>query len=157
MQTQGGIEFDLAESFGFGVKNSSARDFDLHHFFKAQRLGTELDVVIDPLAPPTDFEFDRKERAVGPLFDDVALAVEPEVFGPNREGAQEGDAFGDLIAGKVGVFVSDIPALRVGIGRANPLDHFQRRPPGTVEKVVYEGKGERLSLELKTLQFELIA
>ena len=67
-------EYHLAATFAFGMEHCPARNRDIEHFLKAERLGTELGVVILELASFAFFIFHREEGAVGVPFDYVTLA-----------------------------------------------------------------------------------
>ena len=82
----------------------------------------------------------------GMNLDDVAFAVQAEAFGPDGQGAQEGDALDDIVAGEIRVLVDDIAAVGVLVGGAPALDDLQRRPARAVEVVVEEREGQCLPL-----------
>jgi hypothetical protein len=70
------------------------------------------------------------------------LPFKAEPFGPDRQRAQQRDAFGDFVPGQIGVFVDEVAALGVLIEFGTPaLDDFQRRPARAVEKIVEQRDG----------------
>ena len=77
-------------------------------------------------------------------FHNVALAGESETFRPDRERAQQGNALGDFIAGKVGVLVREVAADGVLVFLAMTFDRLQRRAPRAVEEVVEETQWNRI-------------
>lgn len=68
----------------------------------------------------------RRRYAVD--FHDIAFAVQAKAFGPDGQGAQQGHAFGDFVAGHIGVFVDEVAAQGMMVVFKNALDVDQRRP-----------------------------
>ena len=133
-------ELHLAPPFARRVKDGPALHGTREHFFEAKRLGAKLHVVILELPPLALLIFHRDERSAGMLLDDVALPAEPEPLGPDRERAEQRDAFGELVAGQVRVLVREIADERVDIRPPQPLDDLQPRPPIAEEEVVEQAE-----------------
>jgi hypothetical protein len=144
--TQFRSEFRFAPAFAVRMENRATRYGAAKHFLQTKRLGAKLRVVIFPLAPFAQFEFHWKQRAVGMLLHDVALAVQAQSFGPHRQRAQQRHAFGDFIAGQIRVFVDNVAALGVLIEFTPALDDFQRRPTRTIKKIVEQAQRQQFQV-----------
>ncbi len=145
MSKLGGKE-DFASSLAIDVEDGTARNGGVEHFLEAKGLGTELGVVVFPFAAFAELELDGKDGAVGVFFDDVALAGEGEALRPDRESAEEGNAFDDFVAGEVGVFVDDVAAFGVLVCLAPALKDFEGGAARAIEIVVDEREREALRL-----------
>ena len=128
------------------MEDGTARYGGAEHFFQAEGLGAELSIVVLPLATFAELELDRNKLLILMLFHDVALAIQAEPFGPDRQRAQERESLDDVIARQVRVLVDDVTTVGVLIGRAPALDELQCRPARAVEVVVEEREGDHLSL-----------
>jgi len=140
-----GGEHYFTTPFAFGVEDGAAWDRDAKHLFQTKCLGAELSVVVFPLPTLAEFEFDGKQRTVGALLHDIALAVQAETVGEDRQGAKQRHALNDFVPGQVRVLVDNVSAVGVDVGGAPALDDLQRRPAGAVEMIVEKREWELLS------------
>jgi hypothetical protein len=82
-------------------------------------------------------------------FDDVAFAGEAEPFGPDGQGAEEGDAPGHLVAGEVGVFMDDVAAEGVRIILEDAFEVDERGAAGAEEELVDGGERNGFTLSAR--------
>ena len=147
---QGGIKIHPRALLGLGVEDHALRDANAEHFLQADRLGTELDPVVQPLRFASRFVFHRSRLGDPPAglphLDDVRLAVESEPVRPYRQGAKELPSRPVLEPRQIRMLVVQVAAKRVLVGNKNAFRVNQRSPPGTVEELVKRGEGNRLSL-----------
>jgi len=115
-------KLDLATAFALCMKDGTAWNRHAQHLLKAQGLGTELDVVIFPLATLAEFELHRKPGTIGTLLDDIALAAQAEPFRPHGQRPQQGDTLSDLIPRQVSVLVDNVASECVLIVLKNAFD-----------------------------------
>jgi hypothetical protein len=112
------------------VEYRATRNYHTKHFLQAKRLGTKLHIVVFPLVALAKLELHRQQRAVRVLFHNVAFAGEAESLGEHWQSAQEGDALGDFVTGKVRVLVDDVTTQCVMIILKDALDVNQASTPG---------------------------
>ena len=97
---EGGREVYDAPAPGTMVEDRPLRNVLPRHFFEAQGLGAELQVVVFLLAPRPVFVFDGVGRGAVEL-DDVGPTGQPQRRRPKRQGPFHADAFLDRVLGFV--------------------------------------------------------
>ena len=75
-----GRELDFAPAFARRVENRAAPDPGTQDLLQTERLRAKLHVIVIEFSPSALLVFNRKERAVRALLDNVALAGEPQPF-----------------------------------------------------------------------------
>jgi hypothetical protein len=120
---EGGVEGDVASSFGGDVKDGAGGHRDAEHLFEAEGLGAELNVVAFPASSPAALVLDREGDVgaadrVGAEPDEVGDADESKAVAAEPESASESDGsvepFGLSVDGLVGVGAFD------GVGGVGP-------------------------------------
>lgn len=148
LMAQVGRELDPRALAGLRVVDRPFVDGDAEHFFKAERLGAELGMVIVPAGFFTCLVFDWSDSRDFALrlmhLNKVSFTIETKSVGPDWQRAQELPSRTVLVAWQVGVFMVHIALGGVFVSRAKPVGRLQCCTAGAVEKVVQQGKGKEV-------------
>jgi hypothetical protein len=143
-------KLDCPAPFGFDVKDGPGRHRDRQHFFQAEGLGTELDVVVVPATPPAALILDgignfTAVRLLAKL-DHIGLAGKLKALGLKQHAVHNADPRPGFRKGSVRALVSMDSFERERIIHPNLFDAMQGATPLAKKQIIEGAEGEKVLL-----------
>lgn len=130
-----------------GVIDRAARHGVAEHVFQAQRLGGELDVVVNLLSFGTVFEFHWKYRAVRVKFHQIRLADQAQPIRPERQRAFHFHPGLHLVTGRIDQVMHSLAARGVDVVRERLFQMDQAALARTVGPVLERGERDGIDVD----------
>ena len=136
---QGVVEDDVAATFGQGVEDGPGGDGDAQHFFQADGLAAELDLVVVPASAFAALVFDGEGRVgaagvVGAEFDEVRDADDAQAMADEPEAAGGAEGAFVVVAGGVDAAWFRLPAAVWALLRDRPSRRWRGEMRGQKRK-----------------------